>query len=66
MVINKIKGENKKMSESYYKNMPEDFRKAVEVIKGYCQNEDCAADGDCFNCPYPLSMIRCGDQLKIN
>lgn len=52
------------MSESYYKNMPEDFRKAVEVIKGYCQNEDCAADGDCFSCPYPLSMIRCGDQLK--
>lgn len=52
------------MSESYYKNMPEDFRKAVEVIKMYCQNEDCAADSDCFNCPNPLSMIRCGDHLQ--
>ncbi len=52
------------MNENYYKNMPEDFRKAVAVIKGYCQNEECAADCECDECPYPLSMIRCGDRLK--
>ena len=34
---------------------------AVEVIKQYCQNEDCDID-DCDNCPYPLSVIRCGDE----
>ena len=49
------------MNENYYKNMPEDFKKAVAVIKDYCQNEDCAADCECDECPYPLSMIRCGD-----
>ena len=54
----------KKMNENYYKNMPEDFRKAVAVIKDYCQNEECAADCECDDCPYPLSMIRCGDRLK--
>nr|DAS85558.1 MAG TPA: hypothetical protein [Caudoviricetes sp.] len=52
------------MNENYYKNMPEDFRKEVAVIKEYCQNEECAADGECDDCPYPLSMIRCGDHLK--
>lgn len=26
-----------------------------------CQNEECAADCECDECPYPLSMIRCGD-----
>lgn len=52
------------MNENYYKNMPEDFRKAVAVIKDYCQNEECAVDCECDNCPYPLSMIRCGDRLK--
>lgn len=52
------------MNENYYKNMPEDFRKAVAVIKDYCQNEECAADCECDDCPYPLSMIRCGDRLK--
>lgn len=26
------------MNENYYKNMPEDFKKAVAVIKEYCQN----------------------------
>ena len=51
------------MDENYYKNMPEDFRKAVEVIKEYCQNEECVADCECDDCPYPLSMIRCGDHL---
>lgn len=51
------------MDENYYKNMPEDFQKAVEVIKKHCQNEDCAADCECSNCPYPLSMIRCGDHM---
>lgn len=49
------------MNENYYKNMPEDFKKAVAVIKDYCQNEDCAADCECDECPYSLSMIRCGD-----
>lgn len=52
------------MNENYYKNMPEDFRKAVAVIKDYCQNEECAADCECDDCPYPLSMIRCGDRLQ--
>jgi hypothetical protein len=53
-------GENM-MNENYYKNMPEDFKKAVAVIKDYCQNEECAADCECDECPYPLSVIRCGD-----
>ena len=26
--------------QNYYKNMPEDFQKAVEVIREYCQNEE--------------------------
>lgn len=52
-------GEN--MMNENYKNMPEDFKKAVAVIKDYCQNEECAADCECDECPYPLSMIRCGD-----
>lgn len=51
------------MNKNYYKNMPEDFQKAVEVIKDYCQNEECAAERGCDECPYPLSMIRCGDRL---
>lgn len=57
------KGE-KQMNENYYKNMPEDFKKAVAVIKNYCQHEDCAADCECDECPYPLSMIRCGDEER--
>ncbi|MBC5685574.1 hypothetical protein H8R94_02910 [Roseburia sp. NSJ-9] len=52
------------MNENYYKNMPEDFKKAVAVIKNYCQHEDCAADCECDECPYPLSMIRCGDEER--
>lgn len=48
------------MKKSYYENMPDDFRKAVEIIKQYCQNEDCTEDC-CEECPYPLSVIRCGD-----
>ena len=51
------------MVKNYYKNMPEDFQKAVEVIREYGQKEECAADCECDNCPYPLSMIRCGDHL---
>lgn len=46
----------------FYKNMPNDFKQAVEVIKGYCQNEDCMED--CAECPYPLGVIRCGDAEK--
>lgn len=43
----------------FYKNMPNDFKKAVEVIKEYCQNEDCMEN--CAECSYPLGIIRCGD-----
>ena len=46
---------------TYYKHMPEDFKKAVEIIQQYCQNEDC--DMDCRVCPYPLAEIRCGDVI---
>lgn len=48
----------------YYKGMPEDFKEAVKVIRRYCQNEQCV-DGNetCINCPYPLSVIRCGDNM---
>ena len=44
----------------FYENMPDDFKQAVEVIKRYCQNEDCMEE--CKNCPYPLGAIRCGDK----
>lgn len=53
------------MNENYYKNMPEDFRKAVAVIKGYCQNEECAADCECDECPYPLSMNTMDQKINI-
>lgn len=43
----------------FYENMPDDFKQAVEVIKEYCQNEDCTEE--CSECPYPLGTIRCGD-----
>ena len=39
--------------------MPEDFKQAVDVIKSYCQNEDCTED--CTECPYPLGRVRCSD-----
>ena len=45
----------------YYENMPEDFRKAVETIKQYCQHEDCDEE-NCKDCQYPLSIIRRGDE----
>lgn len=57
-----IEGMMMKMSD-YYKDMPEDFRNAVDVIKQYCQNEDCQ-EPDCAMCPYPLSVIRCGDEVN--
>ncbi|WZY36105.1 hypothetical protein NSR02_07095 [Bacillus sp. FSL W8-1122] len=47
----------------YYKEMPNDFRRAIDVIKGYCQNENCQ-EHDCFKCPFPLSVIRCGDATE--
>ena len=49
------------MSE-FYKTMPEDFKKAVEVIKQYCQMENCDC-ADCKHCEYPLGYIRKGDDL---
>ena len=45
----------------YYEDMTKEFKDAVEVIKGYCQFEDCSED--CKNCPYPLGTIRCGDEI---
>jgi glyoxylate carboligase len=43
----------------FYEDMPQDFRDAVEVIKQYCQFEDC--DCNCEECPHSLKIIRCGD-----
>jgi hypothetical protein len=43
----------------FYKDMSKEFKNAVEVIKQYCQNEDCTEE--CDKCPYPLGVIRCGD-----
>lgn len=48
--------------KSYYTDMPEDFKQAVEVIKQYCQFEECS--DDCANCPHPLKVIRCGDAIN--
>lgn len=45
---------------SYYEDMNQEFKKAVKVIKQYCQFEDCDVH-DCVACPHPLSVIRCGD-----
>lgn len=47
----------------FYKDMPEDFQQAVEVIKRYCQVEDCTED--CEECDKPLSYIRCGDDFRF-
>lgn len=44
----------------FYKDMPQDFKDAVEVIKKYCQNEGCDY-GDCRECILPLKIIRGGD-----
>lgn len=46
----------------FYKDMPQDFRNAVEVIKQYCQNEDCTHE--CSGCPCSLSTIRSGDTVR--
>lgn len=51
----------KDFENDYYAHMPEDFRAAVNVIKQYCQFEDCI-DSYCDKCPYPLKTIRCGDE----
>ncbi len=40
-----------------------DYYQAREAIKQYCQNEDCAED--CKECPYPLSIIRCGEEAEF-
>lgn len=45
----------------YYENMRDDFKDAVNIIKKYCQFEDCD-ESDCNQCPYPLSVIRCGEE----
>ncbi len=46
---------------SYYKDMPEDFKDAVETIKQYCQFEDCDCE-NCKECDKSLTVIRCGDK----
>lgn len=51
------------MNDFYYKDMPEEFQKAVKVIQQYCQNEDCTIT-DCNKCPYTLAVIRCGDVIE--
>ena len=43
----------------YYKDMPQEFKYAVEVLKKYCQNETCTYD--CAECPFSVRTIRCGD-----
>lgn len=47
---------------NYYKDMPDDFKQAVDVIKKYCQNEAC--DYKCTQCPFPLSEIRKRDDKR--
>lgn len=49
-------------TNTYYKDMPDDFKQAVNVIKQYCQFEECS--DDCSNCPHPLRVIRCGDVIN--
>jgi len=46
---------------NYYLDMPMEFNYAVSIIRQYCQFEDCQ-EGNCSQCPYPLSVIRCGDK----
>ena len=48
---------------NYYEDMPEDFKNAVEIIKKYCQFENCD-EVDCDKCPFPLKTIRCGDSTE--
>lgn len=42
------------------KDLMTDYHQAREIIKQYCQNEDC--NEDCKECTYPLSVIRCGEE----
>lgn len=46
--------------EDFYKDMPSDFKRAVSIIKRYCQNESCDI-WDCKECPYPVGVIRSTD-----
>lgn len=49
----------------FYKSMPQDFKDAINVIKEYCQNEDCDCT-DCNECEVPLGIIRKGDNVAYN
>lgn len=51
--------------DDFYKDMPDDFRNAVKVIKSYCQNEDCDRES-CDECIYPLGVIRATDTYNYN
>lgn len=44
------------------KDLMTDYYQAREIIKQYCQNEDCTED--CKECTYPLSAIRCGEETE--
>lgn len=46
----------------FYETMPQDFKDAVNVIKGYCQYEDCDFD-DCNKCELPIGSIRHADTI---
>ena len=56
------KDSSQELSSTYYENMPEDFKQAVNVIQQYCQFEECS--DDCSKCPHPLNVIRCGDTIE--
>lgn len=44
----------------YYDDMPQEYKDAFDIIKKYCQNEDCDIH-DCKDCKYSLATIRCND-----
>ena len=46
----------------FYRDMPKEFLKAVEVIKKYCQFEECTEN--CSECPYSLKTIRIDDESE--
>ena len=56
-----IQAEQKEPTEE---DLKERYYQAREIIKEFCQFEDCQ-DGDCKECPYPLSTIRCSEEWEL-
>lgn len=53
-----------KQKEPTEEDLKERYYQAREIIKEFCQFEDCQEE-NCEECPYPLSTIRCGEEWEF-